>query len=114
MANSPMSKVIQQLRSAAMLGDQATLTDAQLLDRFVSRVSVEKRRNPGIIQVLSTKFASKIVRSSSKKVRGSWVLPETWPVIPGYPQEIFMEDVPCDCAIKTSRVWIVPRWVGSS
>src|SRR2546421_1595373 len=37
MQNSRMSKVLQHLRSAALLGESAALTDGQLLESFVSR-----------------------------------------------------------------------------
>ena len=37
MANSPMTRLIQQLRNTALLEKYAALTDAQLLDGFISR-----------------------------------------------------------------------------
>src|SRR5262245_28948960 len=37
MATSPMSEVIQRLRSAVLLRDGAGLTDGQLLEGFLSR-----------------------------------------------------------------------------
>jgi hypothetical protein len=41
MAKNPMSRLIEQLRSVALLDKRAALTDAQLLDGFVSRCDGE-------------------------------------------------------------------------
>src|SRR5947208_14454781 len=46
MTNRQMSKVLQHLRSAALLGEGAELTDGQLLECFVSR------REPAALEAL--------------------------------------------------------------
>src|SRR5215813_8941134 len=37
MTNGPMSKLVQQLRSTALLGTKTALTDGELLDAFLRR-----------------------------------------------------------------------------
>jgi RNA polymerase sigma factor (sigma-70 family) len=51
MFHKPMSKVVQGLRSAALAGDEARWTDAQLLDRFVAA------RDAAALETLVSRYA---------------------------------------------------------